>query len=118
VRPKSKKTAAIDRKLKPIRQGYLVAHPCCHCCGGPTSDTHEIVRGANRSEAKKHPGAWLSLCRPCHELFGDYSLWPPARQCALKMLADPQTFSLELIQDLRGDNLVMLSDVVEYLELK
>ena len=118
MRRKSKKTAALDARLKPIRNRYLLSFPLCQYCSRPTSDVHEIVRGANRGEAKKHPAAWLSLCRDCHDKMDDYSVWPPARQVALKMLADPQTYSLELIQDLRGDHLVMLEDVVQYLELK
>ena len=118
MRRKSKKTAAIERRMKPIRENYLLGHPLCHVCSRPTSDCHEIVRGSDRWKAYQHPGAWLSLCRACHDLMDDYSIWPPARQVALKMLADPQTYSLEMIQDLRGDHLVMLEDVVQYLELK
>jgi hypothetical protein len=73
---------------------------CGSCTGG--GDVHEIARGPSRKEAYHNRAAWLLLCRQCHDEVGNYMLWPIARQLAVKLVADPDYFDLEVVNRLRG----------------
>lgn len=65
-------------------------------------ETHEIPRGIFRAAALKEPAAWLRVCQFHDEEMGDYSIWPIARQLAVKKLGDLPNYSRELVNQLRG----------------
>jgi 5-methylcytosine-specific restriction endonuclease McrA len=93
----------------------------CQLCGKRQSDhVHEIASGPARKEALKHRAAWLALCESCHRRMHDHSDFPIERQCALKLLVDPEYFNLEVICRLRGraPTAITLADVAPFLELK
>lgn len=119
MRHTSTKTAKLNRTVNPIRAAYVAEKFTCECCCKRQAvDLHEIVRGANRQKAIQYRACWLALCRACHELLGDYSIWPPARQVALKLLRDPEHFDIEKIKECRGDNRVNWEAVSLFLEMK
>ena len=119
MRHTSTKTAKLKRQTNPLRAAYVAEKFTCECCAKrQASECHEIVRGANRQKAIQYRACWLALCVPCHALLGDYSVWPPARQVALKLLSDPEHFDLGIIQECRGDNRVNWESVAIHLELK
>lgn len=121
LRTKSPKRAKQDRQTTPARKAYKAEFLMCHrCCKRPATDTHEIARGTHKAAAMKEPCTWLALCRTDHDEMGDYSIWPVARQLALKLVADPNRFDLKKFNKLRGRNerAITLDEVTQYLELK
>lgn len=76
----------------------------CMLCGARSlhHDIHEISRGAGRGKAVKDRRCWLLLCRRCHELCGDYAVWPLAKQYALKAIADPDWYDRVAVNEMRG----------------
>ncbi len=109
------------RTTAPRRRSYKAEFLMCQCCiKRKAEDVHEIARGIHKEESEKHPATWLCLCRKCHDEMDDYSVWPIARQLALKLVADPSRFSLSKINEIRGRALdaITLADVAQYLEVK
>lgn len=107
----------VHETVKPRKQ-YLMDARMCQCCmRAPAVEVHEITRGAARQAALVERCSWLALCRGCHELMGDYSVWPVERQCALKMLVDPKHFDLLKICELRGraPTAITMEDIKPYL---
>lgn len=92
----SRKTAAVNRKMGPIRRYYLEEFPACFVCFGPSHCVHEIVRGtAGRSIAFTMPSLWLPACASCNQgPLHNRGEWPDSAQLALKLLYDPKRFSL------------------------
>lgn len=94
------------------RDEWSQAHNECMVCGWRTCDTHrigkfalqthEIARGSARNAALVRPATWLRVCNVCHEEMGDYSIWPIARQLALKLIKDPGNHNRKLVNLLRG----------------
>jgi len=117
INPMSRKQRTLKRKHSPARTAYKREFSICQCCGRKRStDVHEIARGsAHREKAFTKPFTWLALCRDCHDLMGDYSIWPIAKQLALKSLVDPERFDLEAFNELRGD-VTCAEDVFSYIE--
>ncbi len=64
--------------------------------------THEIPRGVFRQKAFKVPAAWLRLCLTHHDEVDDLSVWPIARQLALKYLMDRGYYDRVKVNLLRG----------------
>ena len=72
------------------------------CAGG--LETHEIASGAARQKALTEPATWLRLCYAHHRgRYGvhDLSVWPIARQLALKKLCDPEHYDRVKVNLLR-----------------
>ncbi len=81
----------------------------CMACGRhdyyQDYEVHEIARGPARKAALKESAAWLFLCPDCHrgeKGFDDYSVWPIARQLALKRKCDPRNYDRVTVNRLRG----------------
>jgi len=119
--PVSKKRRKLNREAKPTRDQLRKDFKLCMKCGKrKATDIHEIPRGCNRENALKYREALLYLDRDCHEELGDYALWPPSRQYALKLVADPEHYDRELLNALRGKDTdaISASDVARHLTLK
>ena len=87
LRRQSKKKRLEVSETGPARKLYRESHPVCECCGlAPSTEVHEIPRGASRQQAVRSSNAWLAVCRECHELLEDYSIWPIVQQVGLKLL--------------------------------
>lgn len=118
----SKKTAKLKRETTPARRAYVQSVWLCQLCGKrQATDCHEIARGAHREAALKYRAAWLAVCRtPCHDDLDDYEKWPISKQCAAKLVADPEHFDLKVINQLRGraETALTLADVAQWLEVK
>ena len=121
LRRVSKKTAAENRRIAPLRAAYKAEFVMCMCCRKRVAtDVHEIARGSSRHIAKLHPCCWLCLCRSCHDSMGDYNLWPITRQLALKIVRDAGRFDLDefcLVRD-RAEGSITLDDIAQHLDLK
>lgn len=93
----------MEEAANPARDAYrLMRRFCAVCDTARATDLHEICRGTSgRRLAYSKPSTWLYVCRHCHEKLGDYSIWPPARQVALKLFVDPALFSLDEINACR-----------------
>jgi hypothetical protein len=90
-------------------------------CKSRGSDIHEITRGSGiREAAYQERAAWLFPCRAHHDEFGDYAIWPLARQYALKALVDFEHYDRVLLNTLRGraadsiDEMEVLRHIVEF----
>lgn len=121
LRKVSAKRRKAMRTLKVERDQYLAEHWLCQVCGKRQArDVHEIARGPARELAIGERCCWLAVCRECHrDEVGDYSRYTPARQLAVKLLADPDNFDLERFNQVRsGLPHIALADVVRYLTLK
>ena len=121
LRRVSKKTAAENRKIAPLRNAYKAEFELCMLCNKKLStDVHEIARGTYRAQAKLKPSCWLTLCRGCHSAMDDYSTWPITRQLALKLIVDPGRFDLAEVNEVRGRAIdaISLAEVVQHLDLK
>lgn len=113
----SKKRKQIDR-MKAPRKAYKAEFLTCQRCAKRlATDLHEIARGSHRHLAVEEPCCWLALCRKCHREMDDYSIWPIARQLALKLIADPNRFDLDRFNEIRGDEVTDMLEIVKYLEL-
>jgi hypothetical protein len=100
----------------PEREEYR--NQLCQLCGlTQATAVHEICSGPARKGALKHRETWLALCSTCHHRMHDYSDFPIERQCALKLLADPEWFDLAMICFLRGraETAIVLADVAPWL---
>jgi len=86
MRPVSKKRAALNHLVKPIREEYAYEYPKCEvfCCSSDGVDIHEIARGQFRRKALSEPAAWLHLCRSCHDQMGWFNV---TKQLALKKMS-------------------------------
>ena len=120
LRRVSKKTAAENRKIAPLRKAYKAEfHMCMRCLRRLSEDVHEIAKGSHRAKAKMLPSCWLSLCRECHCSMDDYRIWPVSKQLALKLVSDPTNFDLEEVNRVRGraDTAITLGDVAQHLRV-
>ena len=120
MRRVSRKRAAIMSEMQEARQQFALEFPRCMLCGMEKCcmDTHEIARGPSRLAAYQERCTWLRLCRDCHELMGDYSIWPIERQLALKLDRDTAYYSTFTFNEIRGRApfAVNIKDVVPYLK--
>ena len=88
---------------KKARAAFCHEHGClCFACGGAGGqDVHEILRGnACRHNSVVVRSCWLLLCRPCHELMDDYSIWSVEKQLCLKLLVDREFFDLDEVNSI------------------
>ena len=102
MRNRSKSRSKQDRLDETKRSTYRELFPFCQACGDVACDVHEIARGGRRVKAQGVRCCLLHLCRPCHELMGDYSVWPVERQLRLKKAADPEGYDLEKFCEIYG----------------
>ena len=102
MRRRSKNRSKKDRSDETLRSAYRDLFPFCQLCGNVACDVHEIARGGRRVKAQGLRCCLLHLCRPCHDLMGDYSVWTVERQLRLKKLADPEGFDLGKFQEIYG----------------
>lgn len=127
----SDKTRKLIDEWGPVRKAFLeemrakgAGRGCCverhtsgHglCLGG--MEVHEITRGSNRQLGFVRRVTWLAVCQRHHDLFDDYSRFPPERQLALKLCSDPEYYDRVLVNQLRGRsaNAITLADVAAYL---
>lgn len=122
MRAVSAKRAKRLREVSPFRKNYLAAHPKCAVFSGfPSEEIHEITSGANRDASLDEPAAILAVSRRGHEQIQHE---PKAKQLARKLLATPDEFDLDKINELcavKGDEDVpkrfILADIVPYLRV-
>jgi ribosomal protein S27AE len=82
------------------REQWSADHNWCFRCGGGLFlETHEMVRGCNRSVGLLLPAAWLRLCNACHRIV---EAWPVAKQLALKEWRDPEHYDRVAVNVARG----------------
>ena len=119
MRNRTRKRATHDRQADKLRRAFIEDHMNCWICGAYGTQCHEIPRGVHRKAATMFREAWLALCPVCHQQVDDYSVWPIARQAAVKLLKDPGFFDLSILCQLRGraKTALTLSEVVVYLRL-
>lgn len=79
LRRVSKKRAALNRKVKPMRDEYK-AGECMKCRKVPADDCHEIATAAAREQCLTEWSLVIALCRSCHS---EVQNWTPATQIAL-----------------------------------
>ena len=75
---------------------------------------HEIARGPLRQKALDKEYATLVVCGFCHELVGDKSQWPEARQLAVLKRSRPDDFDLAAYNALvnpRAPNRIAIEEV-------
>jgi hypothetical protein len=107
VRRSTDKFLRRAREAKPIRAALLSAAGKCEICGHSPRHpwrnktiecsqlcVHEIARGPCRQRALDQLYAVLVVCGFCHELVGDKSKWPEARQLAVLRKRRPQDYEL------------------------
>lgn len=103
-----KRTSASKRKERRETDGpraaYRIEFPTCQLCERRKSrETHEIASGTSaRKKAVYHRAAWLAVCRECHREIHNTMAWPIARQLYIKWRDDPDYYSRELVNVLRG----------------
>jgi hypothetical protein len=117
----SKKRKALMAKVKPFRDRYLASKLLCEVCiKRQPVEVHEITRGPAREASLDKPEVVLAVCRKCHELLGNYAIWPVSRQIAVKFLRSPTLANVDLVNELRGraESGITWDDVVVHLELK
>lgn len=105
------------KDVNPPRAAYRKEFPCCqYCLLNDATDLHEICAGPAREKALSRREAWLHLCRECHR---ELQHKPVALACAVKLLEDPEHFSLEVVNELRGraPGAITIADVRRYLKL-
>lgn len=93
--------AKYNRDAQPARLEYAAERGKCALCGwsGDGLSVHEMCNGAERKAALIVPANWLVLCyATCH--LQQVQNWPLAKQCALKLRADPRRFNLRAITEL------------------
>lgn len=77
------------------RQAFLELFPRCARCGDGGVSVHEIIGGSNRMRAFQTRALWLPACGPCNcDDFTNHEQWPIARQLLLKLIVDPEFFSI------------------------
>lgn len=106
------------KEVTPQRDAYKAEFPLCQCgCGRKGQGIHEICAGAARESALSQREAWLHLANDCHR---EIQFWEVARQCALKLLADPFYLNLSTINRLRGraENAITMADVTPHLRMR
>lgn len=114
---KRQERAETDGPRREYREMFVM---CQICCRRKATETHEIARGAHRSEGIRARCAWLCVCRRCHDdEVGDYSRWPVTRQLAAKLVRDTEFFDLDIINKIRGRDAdaITLADVAKWLEV-
>ena len=119
MRQQSTKRRRVVRNMDSARDAFR--EEMCRCavplCTLRGDDIHEIVRGPSRVTAYQERAAWLWLCRSHHDEFGDYAIWPLARQYALKAIVDLEHYDRVLLNRLRGraDNAIDEMEVLRHL---
>lgn len=124
LRPMSAQKCRQIRETAAARRAYVASKLLCECCHRrKATDCHEIARGSFRHVAVHERLTWLALCggpKGCHDKMDDYSVWPVARQMALKFLNSPEDFNpvtVNLVRD-RDPDAVTWGDVARYITLK
>lgn len=111
-----KAKAKEQSKLERLRSKYKKSFPHCVLCHRPVWDCHEMVWGKWRHVTVKLIQFWLPLCRHHHEEMHLTSLWPVARQLAVKCKCDYKNFDLLFVNEtLVGELDIPMSDVDFYL---
>ena len=102
-----------------VAREFIAENPNCWRCGRYGVQCHEIACGPARKKARQERCSMLALCPDCHRKVHDYSLWPIARQLALKLIRDPKHFDPERVNELRGRSrfAIELFEIVEFLEM-
>lgn len=116
------KTAKIRRQARDPRAQYVAEHFLCQVCGQrKATECHEIVRRSTAAKSILYRSTYIATCGDCHQHeLGDYSRYPIARQLAVKLVNDPEHFSIEEVNRLRGraNSAITLADVARHLELR
>jgi len=104
MRRRSLKGQKHDRDVAAVRSSYAKLFPICQSpwCRRLATDIHEIARGSHRQAALGERCCLLHLCRACHDEMDDYSVWPIARQLAMKLLGDPEGYDRVRVNLIRG----------------
>ena len=94
----------LSREVRLLRGEYQLMFPFCQVpgCDRIGQDLHEICRGAHRQQAIGAGGCLLVVGRPHHDEMDDYSVWPIARQLAIKKRGDPEGYDRERVNEIRG----------------
>ena len=93
----------LNAAAEQLREAFADEFRVCWVTGEPATDTHEMVRGADRPKAYGERCAWLRLSRRGHKLIHDNPLdWPIARQLALKLRWDGDFYDRQRVNVLRG----------------
>lgn len=102
MRRQSLKTAALYRKHKAERQGFIFEYGSCWICGSVTGlCVDEICMGPNRLRAFPHREAWLCTCALCNcNVTTDTARWTLPLKLALKLDNDPAHFSIAKINEI------------------
>ena len=110
----------MEREWLPVRRLYLSKYPTCVACRTePSTDVHEITRGALRKSGFVEPATWLAVCWRCNMYqLVDYSVWPIARQLACKLVMDSTNFDLDCVNSIRAGchGRIDIVDVAKYLD--
>lgn len=114
IRRESATHRARRLEVKPFRDEYLEAHPRCAVFPGlPSRERHEITNGPNRQRALDQPAAILAVSRKGHKVVQHEHIY---RQCARKLLVNPEEFNLDVINKLLAPK--DHPDPPKYVELK
>lgn len=106
MRYQSKSRARSERTDRPHRVAFVREYGFCWACfSSDRIDCHEMAKGCHRGQAikKENRCAWFVACYQ-HNMFelNDYSVWPIARQLALKKIHDPAHYDRVAFNILRG----------------
>lgn len=104
MRRQSKKRQALMREVSDGRCDFIREYMKCWVCGTDRALTvHEIACGPAREQALSERAAWMVACAPCNcGPLHDKTLWPVARQLALKAWYDPDHYDRVKVNLLRG----------------
>lgn len=128
MKRRSSKNQALYNKYGPARNDFLLISWRCAVCGVTSSaaplSVHEICNGPNRMRAFVRRESWLATCWDCNSnILTDKLVWPIARQCAIKLLVDPEYFSLDVINEILAPEghknppqVVSAADVLPYVK--
>lgn len=101
MRYQSLKRGREARALEPELERDRETFDVCQIpgCRSRSTAIHEIVRGGSRWTARHQRACRLHLCEPCHR---DLQNMPLVFQCAVKLAADKDGFSLPKILEVKG----------------
>lgn len=117
----SSKQAKRNRNAKQARADFVAEYGFCWACGSANDlCCHEMAKGWSiRCLAFTRRYCWFVACSDCNVgPLNDYSVWPLARQLAVKWQFDWQNFWLVAFNILRGRGgmAIEFSEVVPFIE--
>ena len=117
MRRVSKKRAALRREAAPLELEFLQQYPWCWYCGQRSEGIDHICRGAHRGQSLLERCTWVASCNACNT--GEPGAWPVEKKLAYKLQMDPEHFSIEKVNQIRGraDTSITLAHVAGYLEV-